>query len=238
MYFLCTHFLCTFLRWKFHNQNNKKWNCCTQCIWKCAVFLKYVLWTCWQVSCGAVHRRTLWPQAAKNDGSGVQRCFPRQASNRAAGTRSRTTAVTNPAQGQDHPQGREASLENPAMSLILQCSPKPCNLAFSYSTRNWILMRHLAKRTYGKEISRESSSSGIQSMRCPKSSECYYRLVWLFDLIPVALFDYNCNFFMNVSVYRNGTSTTASSRIRHCIMPRRMKYRRKTLGRWITEALF
>ncbi len=134
----------------------------------CSILEVTCLWTChcWQVSCGSVHRRTLWSQAAKNDGSGVQRCFPRQASDRAAGTRSRTTAVTNPTQGQDHHQGREASLENPAMSLILQCNPKPCNLAFSYSTRNWILMMPLAKRTYGKEISRESSSSGIQSMRC------------------------------------------------------------------------
>lgn len=148
----------------------------------CSILEVTCLWTChcWQVSCGSVHRRTLWRQAAKNDGSGVQRCFPRQASDRAAGTRSRTTAVTNPTQGQDHHQGREASLENPAMSLILQCNPKPCNLAFSYSTRNWILMIPLAKRMYGKEISRESSSSGIQSMRCWMLSQACV-IVWFYS---------------------------------------------------------
>lgn len=42
----------------------------------------------------------------------------------------------------------------------------------------------------------------------PKSSEHYHGLVGLFDLIPVGLLDYDCNFCMTVSVYRDGTSTT------------------------------
>jgi len=95
---------------------------------------------CLQVSCSAVHRRTLWYQATENDGSGVQRCFPRQASDGATGTRSRTTAITKPAEGQDHHQGRKASLENPAMSSVYNAIPSHVinvlQLTLSYSTRN------------------------------------------------------------------------------------------------------